>query len=89
MFPNTFQAFSKSRLESVEEEEEEFMAILIPSKSQTDFKGIPYGPLKMKIEYLKLLGYEPKVIFWPDYYRMFKERKNLKYLRDIIKYKSR
>ena len=89
MFPNTFQTFSQNGLESVEEEEDEFTAILVPSKSQTDFKGIAYGPLKMKIEHLKLLGYKPLVIFWPVYYKMFKERKNLNYLRNIIKYKSR
>ena len=89
MFPNTFQTFSKISLERVDEEEDEFTALLIPSKSQTDWNGNGYGPLKMKIEHLKLLGYKPQMIFWPTYYRMFKEKKNLKFLRNIIKYKSR
>ena len=87
MFPNTFQTFSQSSLESVVEDEDDFTAILIPSKSQTDLKGTAYGPLERKIEHLKLLGYKPLVIFWPVYYKMFKEKKNLKFLRNTIKYK--
>ena len=86
-FPSSFKTFSRTTIENVREEEEEYTAVLVPSKGQQKFQGEFYGPLKTKVKELKLLGYKPVVIFWPDYYRMFKARKNLNYLRELIKYK--
>ena len=87
-FPSTFKMFSKTTLDNVREEEDVYTAVLVPSKGQQKYHGQFYGPLKTKVEHLKLLGYKPVVIHWPDYYRMFKDRKNLNYLRKIIEYKS-
>ena len=88
-FPSTFKTFSKTTLESVKEEEDEYTAILVPSKSQFNWNGDFYGPLNTKIQHLEMLGYKTIVILWAEYYKMLKVRKNLNFLRNIIKYRSR
>jgi len=83
--PPDFQTFTHERIVSrCGEDGFEYHAILIPSKGQQDFKGNIFGPLASNIEQLKILGYSTTVIFWAQYFRAFKSKNNLNFLRNLL-----
>jgi len=83
--PPDFQTFSHEKIMSRWSDGRfEYHAILIPSKGQQDYKGNKFGPLESDIEQLEILGYSTTVIFWAEYFRAFKSKTNLNFLRNLL-----
>ena len=64
---------------------EDYIAVLVPNKGQQTYHGHILGPLETNIEHLQMLGYKPVVVFWVEYFRQLKAKKNLGYLRKLLK----
>ena len=82
--PDKFESFTKDGIISRRDENSEYLAVLVPSKGQTDFHGNLFGPIQSNVEQLKILGYTPLIIFWGQYFRELKRKKNLSFLRKML-----
>ena len=60
-------------------------AVIVPSKGMMDWRGNQFGPVNYKVEHLKKLGYKIRVVFWVDYLGALKAKRNLAFLRKLLK----
>ena len=86
--PDGFKTFTRDHIVKPRNEKgEKFIVLVIPKKEHTDFDGNLFGPLETQMKDLKSLGYEPIFIHWVEYYRHLKRKRNLSYLRQLLKSK--
>ena len=86
--PEGFKTFSRTHIiKQRNENGEKFIVMVIPKKEHTDFHGNMFGPLETQMKDLKSLGYEPIFIHWAEYYRQLKRKRNLSYIRKLLKSK--
>lgn len=86
--PESFKTFSRDHIiKQRNEKSEKFIVLVIPKKEHTDFDGNMFGPLETQMKDLKSLGYEPIFIHWAEYYRHLKRKRNLSYMRKLLKSK--
>ena len=86
--PEGFKTFTRTQIiKQRNENGEKFIALVIPKKEHTDFHGNMFGPLETQMKDLKALGYEPIFIHWAEYYRQLKKKRNLSYIRKLLKSK--
>ena len=82
--PKDFTTYTDGHILSRKEDDLDYLAIIVPSKSELDFYGNPFGPVASKMSQLKHLGYDPLIIFWAQYFKELKQKKNLNFLRKQI-----
>jgi len=86
--PEGFKTFSRDNIMiQKNEKSEKFIALVIPKKEHTDFHGNMFAPLETQMKDLKSLGYEPIFIHWAEYYGHLKRKRNLSYMRKLLKSK--
>ena len=86
--PDGFKTFDRDHIvKPRNEKSERFIVLVIPKKEHTDFDGNMFGPLETQMKDLKRLGYEPIFIHWVEYYRHLKRKRNLSYIRKLLKSK--
>jgi len=88
--PTDFCCFtSDSIISRVLDQDHIWTAVVVPSKGMMDWKGNQFGPVDYKLEHLKMLGYRTRVVFWVDYLGSLKARRNLSFLRKLLKHKQK
>ena len=86
-FPDDFKAFDVDQIYKADEEGVSQIAVIVPKKGEVDYHGNMFGPLETTVNQLKILGYTPVLVFWVDYFRAVKQKKNLNYLRGLLNIK--
>lgn len=83
-----FKTFTRDHIiKQRNDKREKFIVLVIPKKEHTDFDGNMLGPLETQMKDLKTLGYEPIFVHWVEYYRHLKIKRNLSYIRKLLKSK--
>ena len=86
--PKDFKTFTHENIVKQKNDKSgKFIVVVIPKKEHTDFHGNMFGPLETQMKDLKSLGYEPIFVSWVEYFRQLKKKRNLSYIRNLLKSK--